>query len=179
MTVFAIVTAGNVVYRLAGCIETVVAANTVTRYVGVIKGRWQPAHRRMTVVTLVAARDMHCVFSGGYNAVVTRAASTNYLGVSNCNGRHPDTRSMAVFTDVTGVDMRKAFAGGARTIVATGAASHDICVIKICRDPGGRRMAVFAIVAAGDMARGFARRIQTVVAADTISRDVGMIKGRR
>ena len=69
------------VWRLARRIGAVVTADAVVGDVGVIEIRRYPGNRRMTVVAVVAARDMCRVFASRDGPVVTGDAGAEHLCV--------------------------------------------------------------------------------------------------
>lgn len=71
MTIFANIAGLDMRGILAYRIVTVVAAETVVAYVGVIKCRRSPASRRMTVITRVAAAYVGRMFARSSRAIVT------------------------------------------------------------------------------------------------------------
>jgi len=75
---------------LANSIGTVVAANTVVHDVDVVEVGGQPGNGGMAVIAIIAAGDVGRVFSGRYDAVMTRAAGTNDLCVVDRVSRSPD-----------------------------------------------------------------------------------------
>ncbi len=56
----------------------------------------------MTVVAVVAARDMGRIFTGSDGPVMAGAASTDNLGVVNTVCGCPDRRVMAILANVAG-----------------------------------------------------------------------------
>ena len=77
----------------------------------------------MTVVTIVAAGDVVCVFADRNDAIVTGAAAAQHLCVVDCEGGCENIRVVAVLTDVSGLNVVRAFAGFLDAIVATNAVS--------------------------------------------------------
>ena len=75
-----------VLCALAGCISTVMAAHAVAGDVRMVEIRRQPGDRRMTVIAVIAARNMRRVFAGCDDTVVTGSAGAEDLGV--VDGRH-------------------------------------------------------------------------------------------
>ena len=105
----------------------------------------------MAVVAVIAAGDMRWVLAGGNDAIVTGAASADYLRVVHRVSRNPDIGVMAVFANICCQNVCRVFAGRFDAVVAAYAIAGDADVIEICRQPTGCRMAVIAIIAARDM----------------------------
>lgn len=72
MAVLANIAGRNVVGIFADRIGSIVATRTIVRNIGVIEIRRNPASRRVTVVTGVAAGDVALILAGSNRAVVTR-----------------------------------------------------------------------------------------------------------
>ena len=89
----------------------------------------------MAVIAIIAAGDMRRVFADGYHAVMTRAASPNYLGVVDCKGRNPGVWCMAIFADDTGKNMIGILARCIRAVVAASTISCDVDMVKVCGQP--------------------------------------------
>jgi len=68
---------------LAGCINTVMTARAIIDDTCVIKIRRSPRNRGMTIVAVVAARNMRWVFADRDRAVMAGRTGTDYLGVIN------------------------------------------------------------------------------------------------
>ncbi len=102
----------------------------------------------MTVIAVIAARDMRRVLAGGSDAVVAGAATPDYLGVIDYHHGLPHIRGVAVFTDVRRQGVCRALTRCVRAVMAVYAVSRDGRVIEGCRQPGDRRVAVIAGVAA-------------------------------
>lgn len=71
----------------ANRIGTVMAAEAVADNVHVIEIRRQPANRTVTIVAVVAARNMVLTLACGGNSVVTRSARAQNLCVINHHNR--------------------------------------------------------------------------------------------
>lgn len=131
MAVFADIGRLNMREVLARSVGAVVAAGAIARDIDVIEIRGQPGNRRVTVITIGAARNMLCILAGRSYAVMTGAAATQHLRmVDRVNGR-PDIRVMAVFANIGCLNMRKALAGGFDTVMATDTITSDSHVIEI------------------------------------------------
>ena len=72
MAVLAQIAGRNVIGVFADRIGSIVATKTIVRNIGVIEIRGNPASRRMTVVTGVAAGDVALILAGRDCAVVAR-----------------------------------------------------------------------------------------------------------
>jgi len=131
MTVFADIAGLYVRLSFARGIGTVVAADTISSDVDMVKVRWQPARRRMAVLAVVTTVDMTLVLAGRDDAVVTGSAGTNHLGVFDRIDRYPHIRCVAVFADVAGLYVRLGLARGFGTVVAAEAVAGDVGVIEV------------------------------------------------
>jgi hypothetical protein len=72
VAVFACIAGQYVILNLASRIRSVVAANTVCRVIGVIKGCRYPAVGRMADIAVVAACHMRRILANSDGIVVTR-----------------------------------------------------------------------------------------------------------
>jgi len=133
MAVLAYIGRLNVCRVLAGRVRTVVAAKTIARDVHVIEVGRQPAYGAVTIIAVVAAGYMIRCLAGGSNAIVTRPARAQNLGMVNRHHRREDGRGMTVFTNVGCQRMRWVFAGRVRTVVAVDAATRNSRVIECGR----------------------------------------------
>ncbi len=129
----------------------------------------------MAVVTGRATRNVVRIFSGRYDAVMARAARTDYLGMVNRVGRHPGIGVVAIFTDVRGLDVVEVLAGRFRSVVAAGAITSNAYMVKVGWQPAGRRMAVVAGVATAYVGRMFSRRSETVMTRATRAQYLSVI----
>jgi len=100
MAVFTNVRCKYVLRVLAGCNRTVMTADAIAGYVGVIVICGQPRNGGVAVVAVIAAGDMGRVFAGRGDTVVTRAATTEDLSVVDRDWRHPHCRAVAVLTNI-------------------------------------------------------------------------------
>ncbi len=102
----------------ASSIYAVVAVDAIVRNIDVIEVRRSPRERRMTVIAIVAARDMRGVLSGSDNAVVAGATTAEYLRMVDRKGRHPGRRIMAIFANVGSEDVCRVLARRVGAVVA-------------------------------------------------------------
>ena len=72
----------------------------------------------MTIVAGVAAGNMSRVLSGCGDAVMTGAASSQYLGVIDGHHGCPEIRGVAVFADIRRLNVRSILAGPVRAVMA-------------------------------------------------------------
>ena len=79
--------------------------------------RGQPTGRRMTVITIVTARDMRWMLACRYSAVVARAASTQDLRMVDGIGRRKYVRVVTILTNVACLHVRRTLADGINTVV--------------------------------------------------------------
>jgi hypothetical protein len=118
----------------------------------------------MAVITLSTRGDVGRVLAGRYRAIVAGITSTQDLCVIDGIGWIPDNIVVAIFTNVGGLDVKWILAGGPDAVVACGAASDDIGVIEVGRQPRYCGVAVVTVVAAGDVGRVFSGCDNAIVA---------------
>ncbi len=148
---------------LARRIGAVVAAETIIDDIDMVKVRRGPRDSCMTVVAVVAARNMGRMLTGCDYAVMARTAGADDLRVINGEDGLPDVGAMAVLANVARLDVRLVLAGRIDTVMTFGAIAREVQVIEIGRQPGDRRVAVVAVVAARDVRRMFTRCGEAVV----------------
>ena len=142
MTVFTNVGRQCVLRILACRNRPVMTADTVSGDVRVIVIRGQPCDCCMAVVAIVAAGNVCRVLAGRSIAIVARTAAAEDLGMVDAIGWRPHSRVVAILTHVRGLNMRRIFTCRGNTVMAVGAASYNVCVIKIGRQPSVWRMTV-------------------------------------
>ena len=142
-----------------------------------IEVRRSPADRCVTIVAGIIGIQVSRVFTDGCNAVMTRAAGANDLGVIDRKHGREHVGSVAVLANIAGLDVRLVFAGRFCTVVAADAIAADICVVEIRRQPADRRVAVVAIIAARYMRRMLAGCRGAVVARATGPQYLRMVDG--
>lgn len=133
---------------LASLVDAVVTANAVAGDIHVVEVRRYPRDSRMTVIAIIATRDVHRVFACSFDAVMARDTGTEYVQVVDRNRGRPCSIAVAILTYVCSQYVGGILAGGVRTIVAVETAIEDVGMIKICRNPCNGRMAVVAGFAA-------------------------------
>lgn len=79
---------------------------------------------------------MSRILAGRGDAVMARAAGTDYLSMVNGKCRRPYIRVVAVFADIACLNVRRSLARGFRTVVAAEAIACDVHVIEIRGQPG-------------------------------------------
>lgn len=102
----------------AGCVGSVVAADTIACNVHVIEIRRQPGDGAVAVVTIVATRNMGLVLAGRRHAIVATATVPKYLRVVDREYRRENAGRMAVFAHVGRLYVRLVLANRNRTVVA-------------------------------------------------------------
>jgi hypothetical protein len=152
-----------VVGILSRGLNPVMATDTVSSDVDMVKVGWNPAGRRVTIVAGIAAGDMRRMFTSRDNAVVAGSAGTHYLGMVDRNHRFKADRRMAIFTNVGCEDMQRAFAGRGNAVVAGHAIANNTGVIEYCRLPCNDGVAVIAGIARRNVIKGLASRLQAIV----------------
>jgi len=120
---------------LARRLNTVVTAEAITSDVDVIEIGGQPAIGRVTIVTVVAARNVRRVLAGCCDAIVAGATGAKHLGMVDCYSRHVGYGAVAILADVGCLYMSHTLAGGCNAIVAGNAIADDTDVIKQRRQP--------------------------------------------
>lgn len=131
----------------------------------------------MTIIAVVATRDVGWVLAGCCSAVMTRATCAGYLGMVDHVRRRPDVAVVAVFTNVGGLYVGQGFTGGLDTIVTAEAISDDADMVKIGRSPGDGRMAVVASIATGDVGWVLADRCNAIMAGAAGTHYMRVING--
>lgn len=94
-----------VVDILANGVCTVMTAAAIVENIVVTEDRRQPPGRGVAIVTIRSTRNVGGVFADGCDAVMTRAASAQHLGVIYSESRCPDIRRVAVLADVGRLNM--------------------------------------------------------------------------
>jgi len=143
------------------------------RSVAEVVGR--PRNSIVAGVAFFRGDEMPSILSSGNDAVVTRGARPQHLGVVNGIDRHPHVGVMAVLADVGRLYMGRTLACGISAVVTADAVVNDIDVIKKCRQPGDGGVAIITVVTAGDMRRMFARGNGAVMAGAASTNDLGVI----
>ena len=181
MTIFADVACLNMRGRLASCLDTVVAADTVAGDIHMIEIRRQPGNGGMTVVAGVIAIDMGGMLARCGEAIVAGAAGAKDLSMVHGIGRYPDIAVVTILADVRRLDVSQILACSINTVVTAGAIAGDSNVIKCRRSPGVACMAIVAGIATGDMRWMLAGRDETIVTGTTATDDLCMVdcEGRR
>ena len=163
---------GRVLARRFG---TVVATDAIVRDVGVIEVSGHPGNRRMTVIAIVATRDMRGMFTGSDDTVMAGETRADNLCVIDDVDRLPHNVVVAVLTDIGRIAMCRVLTGCIGAVVAAEAVVRDVRVIEVSRDPRGRRVAVVAIVTARYVRRVLAGRDRTVMAGEASTDNLCMV----
>lgn len=119
---------------LACGINAVVAADTIPSDVDVIELRWNPGGRLVTVVALIAGRNVIRGLTGRGDAIVTGSAASRDCRMVHEGDRTPRGCCMTVRADVRRRDVIARFArclNGAFLRVA--ADTHRNCVLELAR----------------------------------------------
>jgi len=115
----------------AGRIRTVMAIHAIAHDTHVIEVRRHPGHGGVAVITVITARNMRRMFTGGGNTVVTGATAAQHLGVIDSNCWLPYRRAVAVLANVRCLNMSRAFASCMCAVMAGNAVARDIGVVEI------------------------------------------------
>lgn len=148
---------------LARGIQTVVAANAIARNVQVIECRWSPCNCRVAVIASIAAGKVRRVLAGRDYAIVTRAADADDLRMVDCKRGRKYVGVMAVLAYVAGLDMRGTLTDGIRAVMAVNAATGDVQMIEVRRQPANCRVTIVTGVTAGDVCQVLASCRYTVM----------------
>lgn len=135
MAVFTDIGSLNMRRRFAGGVRAVMTTHAIAGDTRMIKRCWDPACSGMTIVTIVAARNVRWVFAGSSIAVMTRAAGTQHVCV--IDGKHGIKYicRVAVLADITGRYVLRAFANCLSAVVAAYAVASDVHVIEVRWQP--------------------------------------------
>ena len=177
MTVFADIGRLNMGERFAGGFNAVMAADTVTGDIDMIKVRGQPANCGMTIVASVVTGDMRWVFARCRDAIMTRAAGAHHLRMVDRIGGGPHSAVVAILANICCLYVCQVLARRLDAIVTTGAISANAHVIKIGRSPGITRMAIVASVAACNVGRMLAGGYDAIVTGVAGTDDLRVING--
>ena len=90
----------NVQRTLACCVGSIVTTTAVVHDVDVVEVRRHPGGRRVTVIAVIAARNVGRVFAGGRNTIVAGIAGAVDLRVIDRIRRYPDVGRMTIFADI-------------------------------------------------------------------------------
>lgn len=115
-----------------GRIGAIVAARTIACDIDVVEVGRYPAGGRMTIVTVVAAVQVSWIFPRGGDAVMTRAAGANDLGVIYGEHGRENIGRMAVFTNIASLDMCQVFAGSLGAVMAADTIAANIYMVEVC-----------------------------------------------
>ena len=149
---------------LANCFCAVVTADTISGDIHMIKIGRQPANGRMTVIAIVAARDMRGVFSGCSKTVMTGAAAAQDLRVIDHVHGCPHVTVVAVLADICRLHVGQIFTRGIHTVVAVHATARNIQVVECRGSPGNCRVTIVAGLASREMRRMLAGCNNSIVA---------------
>ena len=178
MAVFANIGCLNMREALAGGFDTVVTTDTVAGDSYVIEIGRQPASRRVTIVTISAARDMCGVFAGCSNSVMTGAAAAQHLCVIYRIHGCPHVAVVAVLTDVRCLNVGQILARRVQPIVAAYAIARDVQVVEGRRPPCNCRVAIVAGFATDEVCRVLASRYYAIVTGVAGADDLRMVNGK-
>lgn len=133
VAVFTDIRRQNMCLVFAGRVGAVMAAHAIVSDDGMVEVRGYPGDCGVTVIAVVAARNMSRVFAGCRYTVMTRAAAAQNLCV--VNGEHwlPYRRSVTILANNRRLNMRRAFAGRIGAVVAAYAVACNIHMIEIRR----------------------------------------------
>lgn len=177
MAVFTDIRRLNMPRVLAGRVGAVVAADAVSGDIDVVEICRQPGDRAVTVIAVVAARNVRRIFASGDDAIVACAATADYLGMVDSHCGRECIGGMAVFADIRGIDMSLVLADRVRAVMAGTACAQDLGVVhNRNRRKRIRVVTVFTDVCRLNMRRVFAGCFRPVVTADAIAHNIHMIE---
>lgn len=178
MAVLTHVTRLHVGRVLACSVGTVMAAEAIARDVDVIEIRRQPGDRGMTIIAIVATRNVRRVLARGCDAIVAGTAGAGNLRMVDEVGRRPYVRVVTVFANVRRLNVCQVLAGSFRAIVAADTVARDVYMVEIGGPPGDRGVTVVARVATGDVRRVLAGCCEAVVAGAADAHNLGVVNGK-
>ncbi len=133
MAVLANIARLDVFWILTSGIYAVVAINTGTGDVQMIKVRRQPGNRRVAVVTGFATGDMRGILAAGCDAVMTGSASTYDLCMVDYIHWCPNIGIVAVLTDIRCLNVCGILAGCSHAVMAVAAVINDFGMVEVGR----------------------------------------------
>jgi len=148
-------------------VGAVVAAEAVSGDVYVIEIRRYPRDGGVTVIAIIAARDVRRMLADCGRSVVAGTACANDLRVVHLVSGYECHVVVTVLADIGGLDMCRVLARGIHAVMTADAVVDNVRVIESGGYPAHRRMAVIAIVAAIDMRRILALGNRAIVAGVT------------
>ena len=176
MASFTKIGTGNMRRTFSRSRHAIVTTNTGLSTNGtVIKRRYKPIDRGMTVFANVCGLDMGWMLTGGSRTVMAARTGTQHLVVVNRRNWRPGIGAVAIFADVAGLDVCGSLARCIHAVVATEAVTRNIDVVEVRRDPARCRVTIVAGIPAGDMRGVLACRDETVVTRGTGADDLGMV----
>ena len=140
----------DMITRFAFGNHTVVTRRTGVRcHACVIKHRWRPRHRGMTVIARISTRNVVKVFAFSNAAVVATDTRSDDSRVIDQSNRIPGNDRVARLALVVGGDVLDIGAGGRSAVVTREAARRNGVVIKVSRLPRHSRVAHIALTRGG------------------------------
>lgn len=87
----------------------------------------------MTVIAIVAARDVGRMLTGCRSAVMTGATASHYLCMVHGHDRRPQVRRVAVFTHIRRLNMCRTLSRSIGAVVAARTVAGDVHMVEVCR----------------------------------------------
>ena len=131
----------------------------------------------MTVIAIVATRNVRRILADCDHVIVTGAARTNYLRMVDRKYRREQIGVVAVFAHIARLNMCRILADGRGTVMAAKTVARDIDVIEIRRQPGDCRMTIIASIGSRNMRWMFTGRDHAVMTGAARTQHLGMIHG--
>lgn len=110
MTIFTHIRGLDMRGPLAGCVDAVMAADTIAHDIYMIEICRYPADRTVAIVAVVTTGYVSLVLACCGDAVVAGTAAAQHLRVINDGHWHERDCRMTIFTDVRRANMSRAFA---------------------------------------------------------------------
>ncbi len=118
--------------------DAIVAGKTAGNYTGMVEHRRRPGTRRVTIVTLVAGRQMLRRFAGNGGSVVTAVAGTVHFSMIHSYHRAPTVHTVASIAIVRTGDVGCRFTQHHMTVVTsyTGSDGEKMAEASNAESPG-------------------------------------------
>lgn len=131
----------------------------------------------MTVLAVIAARDMRRMLARGKRTVVAGTAGANDLGVIHRVDGREHVGRVAILAHVRRQHVVLVLAGGVSAVMAAETVAGNVHVIEVGGQPGNRRVAVITVVAALNVIGTLAGSGYAVVARATGTDHLRVVNG--
>jgi len=160
---------------LANGLDAVMAAEAAIHNGCMVKGRRDPAERRMAIVTSVRAGDVCGMLAGRCRTVMAGRADADDLRMVNSVKRCKEHTVMAVLADVSCLNVPGILANGFDAVMTADAIARDIEMVEVRREPAIACMTVITSITTGNVCWMFARCDGAIVAGRADADDLGMV----